>query len=219
MKKILLVLSIGILALTARGNSVVFNTLGPGGTYDLVGSSAVKGSATGLQEFAAQFTALATGNLATVDLGLTYFDPSTQGPVDVYLYGDAGGSPDNLSQILLGSGTPTAQVFTTNNSLVSFAVAGTVPVTIGTTYWLVLKPGSATVRDQWATSDPGVPGTFAFSHDDSSWTTVTTTGLYAFRLTASVPDSGSTLLLMFGSCLGLFCLQQFFLRRRAQSPR
>jgi len=34
MKKILLILSITVLALTARGNSIVFNTLGPGDTYD-----------------------------------------------------------------------------------------------------------------------------------------------------------------------------------------
>jgi len=50
---------------------------------------------------------LASGNLALVDLGLT-FDAGHQGPVNVYLYGDAGGSPDNANQTLLGSGTPSA---------------------------------------------------------------------------------------------------------------
>ena len=37
----------------------------------------------------------------------------------------------------LGAGTPTALFGTTNNSIVSFAIGGTVPVTIGTTCWLV----------------------------------------------------------------------------------
>jgi hypothetical protein len=76
-----------------------------------------------------QFTALASGNLARLDLGLTY-DAGHQGPVNAYLYGNAGGSPDNANQIFLGSGTPTALFGTTNNSIVSFAPGGVIPVTM-----------------------------------------------------------------------------------------
>jgi hypothetical protein len=61
------------------------------------------------------------------------------GQVNIYLYGDATGLPDNGNQTLLGAGTPSGQDAHNNNILLSFAVAGTVPVTTGSSYWLVLK--------------------------------------------------------------------------------
>jgi hypothetical protein len=61
------------------------------------------------------------------------------GQVNIYLYGDAMGSPDNGNQTLLGSGTRSGQDAHNNNVLLSFAVAGTVRVTMGSSYSLVLK--------------------------------------------------------------------------------
>jgi hypothetical protein len=111
-------------------------------------------------------------------------------------------------QMLLGSGTPTAALGTTNNSVVSFAVAGTIPVTKGTNYWLVLKPGGSSVLDLWM--ETSMNGTIAHSLDDSTWHTAPLL-TPAFRLT-SVPDSGATLLLMISALAGLFILQRVALR-------
>jgi hypothetical protein len=147
----------------------------------------------------------ASGNLATVDLGLTAIRGSLS--ANVYLYGDASGSPDNTNQIFLGSA-----LFPNPSSIVSFAVAGTVPVTLGSTYWLVLKP-STNDYGIWNLSSPAVPGSADYSIDDSTWNTnFNGDVLPAFRLTASapagVPDSGSTILLMLGSVFPLLVLQR-----------
>ena len=156
---------------------------------------------------------MASGNLALVDLGLTY-DAGKQGPVNVYLYGDAGGSPDNANQTLLGSGTPTALFGTTNNSIVSFAIGGAIPVTMGTTYWLVLKPGTTNTSDEWNLTSPPILGTVAFSPDDSMWTPVDGLIYVQYNLWCNVPDSGSAILLMLGSVATLFGLQRMFSRQQ-----
>src|SRR5207248_920679 len=142
------VLLIAFCPVQAQATTIVFNTLGPGDTYLSTSGFAVVGvGALGvLEEVAAQFTAMTSGNLATVDLGLTFASGHTPGAVNVFLYADSAGSPNNAIQTFLGSGTPTAKFGTTNNSLVSFTVAGTVPVVTGTNYWLVLKPANVNER-------------------------------------------------------------------------
>jgi hypothetical protein len=204
MKPFIFAFSMAAFALTASADSIVFNTLGPGSTYNQNSAFNI-GQTNGFgggHEGAAQFTALTSGNLTTVDLGLTFdskFQDGTDssGPVNVFLYGNAMGLPDNADQIFLGSGTPTAELGFTNNSLVSFTVAGTVPVTVGSTYWLVVKPGNATEALAWNLSSPAVPGNQDFSTDDARWLNNGTV-LAAFRLsaTAAVPDSGMTAVLM-----------------------
>jgi hypothetical protein len=222
MKKIVLIFSSALLALSVRGTTIVFDDLGtPPLVYDPNNAYLVD---TFPLENAAQFVAGASGNLATVDLGLTYRDSGMPGAVNVYLYGDASGSPDNTNQIFLGSGTPTTQFGSfPATSLVSFAVAGTIPVTMGTTYWLVLKSANNAAVDTWNFSFPPVLGRDDFSTDDSTWmpstvvTPFTGTVLPAFRITAQgagVPDSGSTIMLMLGSTAGLLVLRRPF---RSQS--
>ncbi len=203
MKKEFLILATAVIAFTARGNTIVFNTLGPGDTYDQSNGFDVEASPGFSEDVAAQFTALASGNLATVDLGLTRGVSFPPGPVNVYLYRDASGSPNSAQQRFLGSGTASAVFSTTNNSLVSFSVAGSVPVSVGATYWLVLKPVSGTF-DIWNTSEPPVLSHVAFSINDASWL-VSIGTLPAFRLTSTtgVPDSGSTFLLLLGSFAAL----------------
>jgi hypothetical protein len=164
----------------------VFDTFGPGDTYSQFDAYDVGTFYQTPLEDAAQFTAGASGNLATVYLGLTY-GRTPPLPVNVYLYGDAGGSPDNANQIFLGSVTPIAFYGTTNNSVVSFSVAGTVPVTVGSTYWLVLKPTPSNEYNTWNASFPAVPGMTDYSIVDSGIWASYGPILPAFRLTASVP--------------------------------
>jgi hypothetical protein len=203
----------------AQANTIVFNTLGPGDTY-VANSGVAVGNVGGLGtllEEAAQFTAMASGNLATVDLGLT---GTATGAVNVFLYADSAGSPNNAIQTFLGSGTPTAAFGTTNNSLVSFTVAGTVPVVMGTNYWLVLKPANVnvSVEASWMLS-LATAGSVKVSFDDSTWLDQPPT-LPAFRITAqgaAVPDGSSStwvlLLLGVGASFGLNLL----LHRRSEA--
>jgi hypothetical protein len=67
------------------------------GTSSLRDATIATGVATD-KEQAAQFTAMTSGMLATVHLGLTRVQNTTGGPVTIFLYGDANGMPDNANQ-------------------------------------------------------------------------------------------------------------------------
>src|SRR5207249_2546580 len=71
MKKIVLILSFTVLALTVRGQSVVVDTL-QGGAYEPSFAYDL-GNFAQAAEIAAPFIAQASGNLTTVDLGLNGF--------------------------------------------------------------------------------------------------------------------------------------------------
>lgn len=208
MKKIFLICL--ALALTARADNVVFDTFGPGNTYD-PGMAYFVGNGANHYEPGAQFIAGASGNLSTIDLGLTYFtgsDPSFR-LVNVFLYGIASALPDNATQTFLGSVTPTA-LFDglTNNAIVTLTVGGIVPVAIGSVYWLVLKPSALGTADAWNLSQPAIVGQVGVTFNDSTWVGETKT-LPAFRINAiaAVPDSGGTFLLMLGSSTMILVLR------------
>jgi hypothetical protein len=86
------------------GTELVCNTLASDCTYDP--RSAYAGPQGGWED-AAKFTAMTSGNLAAVYLGLTKMGPQGVGPVSVFLYGDAAGSPNNATQTYLGTVAPT----------------------------------------------------------------------------------------------------------------
>ncbi len=203
-----------------RANTIVFDTLGPGDTYEqLSGYVIIRTSPPGavFNDFAAQFTAMTSVNLAThlkIDLGLTFQSLTTPGQMNVFLYGDAAGSPDDAMQTLLGTVTPTEAFGTTNNSLLSLVVSG-VPLVQGTNYWLVLKPDVGHTR--WNASLPAVTGSIAQRrNNDVTWFTFNDRQLPAFRISAlGVPDSGGTLLIMLGSVAALLVLQRVLRNERS----
>jgi hypothetical protein len=191
MKKITLVLGWTILALTAQGGTIVFNTLGPGDTYSL--SSGFFLETGQMSSYAAQFVAGASGRLTTIELGLTYEDitPDRPGPVNVYLYGDAAGVPDIANKTFLGITGPTTRLGVTDNNPVTLGVVGDVSVLTGSTYWLALE--LAPRFDEFLTFDV--------------WNSSLSTPLPAFRI--EVPDTGTTFYLFGLSLAGLA-----FLRRK-----
>lgn len=192
--------------------ATVFNTLGPGNTYQQNAGYTVAGPASSIGntfEPAAQFTALAGGDLSEIDLGLTTRDG---GSVDVYLYGDAGGSPDNLSQILLGTVTPTQAFGTTNNTITPLFLLNGPSVTAGTAYWLVLKPASDLTRDVWNQS-LGFAGMQDISTDDSTWLQANST-LAAFEIT-SVPEVSPIAMMVLTAITVVFYGRSGFRFRRA----
>jgi VPDSG-CTERM motif len=209
--KIIVILAGAFLSIAARADTIVFDTFGPGDTYDPMHGVEIGGGGN-MEEIAAQFSPSATGNLAKVTLGLTFFNGSNPAfrAVNVFLYGDASGSPDNADQTFLDSVTPTSLFDgVTNNSVVSFSVAGNVPVTAGSVYYLVLKPSSLGTADAWMVSFPAVSGSAFASFNDSTWAEGNAHTLPAFRLTvvSVVPDSSSTILLLLSSLGALLVLQ------------
>ena len=221
MDKILVILASAVLAADASADLTIFDTFGPGNTYNPMLGYQIGGGGN-MTEIAAQFSPAASGDLATVTLGLLFFQGSNTAfdAVDVFLYGDAGGSPDNANQTLLGSTTPVALFDgVTNNSVLSFSVPGTVSVSTGSIYYLVLKPTSLGTDDAWMRSSPVVSGVAFASHDNVTWLAGDSPILPAFRLTvaSSVPDSGPTILLLVVSLAALFLLRPVF--RTGESAR
>jgi hypothetical protein len=200
MNKVVLLGVAGLLAATARANTIAFNTFGPGDTYSANQGYNIAGASSqiGYESTAAQFTSGATGVLSQVDLGITNVNNGT-GLFEVFLYGNASGMPNNANQVLLGSGTPSAS-FGSNNSVVSVSPLTSVSLTSGSTYWLVVKPGASGVLDAWNVSLPNVPGSVDNSVNDSTWFS-NTLGLPAFRLIVSgqgsaVPEQVSSVWLL-----------------------
>ena len=182
MRSFFVILSSAVLALSSCCHVPVVNTFGPGNTYEPIGGYNVEGTPHHLAEVAAPFTAAASGNLATVELGLTFnVSPNGQGPADVYLMAMPVAYQIMPPKCSSPSGTPMAAKETTNNNLVRFAVAGTIPVTKGTNYWLVLKAHGSSVIDLWMMTS--VNGAIASSYDDSKWHTAPLS-TPAFRLTS-----------------------------------
>ncbi len=137
---------------------------------------------------------MATGMLDTIDLGLALGSPSTAGGVNVFLYGDAAGSPNNETRALLGTVVPSVVFGTSNNSLVTLNVIGAAAVVVGTHYWLGLEP--VMIREEFVWNDAFAIGEVSFRDRDFTWESNPGPDvLPAFRITA-VPDQCSTLLLL-----------------------
>lgn len=197
---------------------IVFDTLGPGNTYNQTSGFQVLGSSVGLREAAAEFATIASVNGAwKIELGLTKIQNTSGGPVNVFLYGNAAGVPDNTDQTFLGTVTPTQFFGTTNNSLVSLTVMG-VPLIQGLNQWIVLKPGAADTHDIWNDSATSTFCCSGASADDVNWV-INSPGSFtqAFRITAitAVPDSGGSLLIMLVSVPALLVLQRVLRNQRS----
>lgn len=209
MRRLLWVIIGFALIVSARASSIVFSTLGPADSFNTTAAWAIE--AVDRPFFiAAQFTAQASGNLRTVDLGMT-FDPFLgPGMFNVYLYKDTGGVPNASSATFLGSdGSFGSDI--SFSTLVSLPVSGIVPVSAGSSYWLSLQPAFVNAWSFWDFSSPLLLGTVDYSRDGTTWFLAgTSQEIPAFRLTAAstVPDSSSTMLLLMGSSAALFRLHR-----------
>ena len=199
-------------------DAILFDTLGPGNTYNQTSGFLVLGSSVGVREAAAEFATISDVNEPwKLDLGLTRIPNTSGGPVDVFLYGNAAGVPNNTDQTFLGSVTPTQFFGTTNNSLVSLTVMG-VPLIQGLNQWIVLKPGAADTHDVWNDSATSTFCCSGASADDVNWV-INSPGSFtqAFRITAitAVPDGDNSLLIMLVSVAALFALQRVLRNERS----
>ena len=202
-----------LVAWTAHADTVAFNSFGPGNTYDGGSVYYVGKAGSSPTEQAAQFISQASGFLSTVELALTYPSNHPPEPVNVFLYNDLNGSPDNSSQIFLGAVDPVAVFNPSNNHAVAtLTVTSQVFVSLDSMYWLVLKPADPNGLTFWNFSTDTL-GQMRVSGDDSTWEPESESRIAAFRVNV-VPEPGSMTLLSVGLAISLL-----FFRDRARRTR
>jgi hypothetical protein len=195
-----------LIASSAHADTVVFDSFGPGNTYEISSFFYVGKAGSSPTEQAAQFTAQASGFLSTVELGLTRPSGHPSTAVNVFLYGDLNGSPDNSNQIFLGSADPAGTANQTNNSVATVDVLSQVFVSLDSIYWLVLKPATPDGLTFWNFSNTTL-GQMRVSGDDSTWETEGDPRIAAFRINA-VPEPNSTVLLSIGLAVSLLLMSR-----------
>jgi hypothetical protein len=157
---------------------------------------------------AAQFTAQASGNLVSVDLGVRFSQFFGPGMFNMYLCNDAGGVPDTSNPVLLASDVS----FATFTTLVSLAISGNVSVSADSSYWLSLQPAFQDAWSFWDFSSPLLLGAVGYSSNGTTWFPAGTSAeMPAFRLTAmsTVPDSSFSIMLLAISSLLLLGLRRY----------
>ena len=191
-KILIIVAAVDFVALTAQADTIVFGSVGPSGTYQQFGSYGVENGIPGTppQEIGARFVSPMNGSISQVELGLTYADNINgialpPGTVNVFLYTDSNGSPNNASQVLVGSVSPTTVTGGPPGNLLSTAVSPSFPVSAGISYWLVLKPAAPQMWAEWRFADPNQSTALSVSRDDAAWTISEPANFPAFRFTAS----------------------------------
>lgn len=178
---------------TARADQVVFNSFGPGDSYDSA-LLHVAGSGAGMYEAVAiAFTPSASANLTSISF-------PAQGLLDVNMVlakdsgSDSPGSAlETFSSIALGADT----ILTVNSVLHP-------SLTAGTTYWLEMLPTDPNTFGfgGWNGTNPNVAGDEAQQDiPNGFWQTIPTSEIAAFdvRGTVATPEPGSLSLLASGA--------------------
>lgn len=215
LKTFIAVVCCTLVASLANADTIVYDTFGPGNTYDGDGGYSIGNGSNGPNSnVAAGFTSNTTGFLSTVVFGVTFI--GLPEPMNVVFYTDNAGSPNTANQTLLGQVTPTTAFGPAqNNSVVTLVVAGNVALTIGTAYWIGLLPVNPTENEVWNSSLPATIGPVALGAN-GSYSDIGITGQPAFRVTArtgnGVPETGSTLVLLLGAVGMLAALRSAALR-------
>lgn len=186
---------------TARADQVIFNSFGPGDSYDsallhVAGSLANSG----YEAVAVAFTPTVTANVTSISF-------PAQGVainVNMVLANDSGGNPgsalETFSSIALGGDT-----ILTENSVLHPSL------TAGTTYWLEMLPSDPSNTfgfGGWNGTSPNVAGLESQSNVPGFWQDVATSEIAAFDVmgTGATPEPASLSLFGIGA-LGLlgFC--------------
>jgi hypothetical protein len=145
----------------------LYNTFGPGDSFNTNGSGDVVASHSGIYSYVAEGMAFSPSQTATLDLVRFAASGVQAGSVDAVLAADNGGQPgvtlEDLGSVSV-TGSPT--IYSLSSSLHPL-------LTVSTTYWLILQPTdpSSNMFASWAFSSPVVNDTRALTTDPAhgSW--------------------------------------------------
>ncbi len=180
----------------------LYSTLGPSGEFDTANGYFVDGSNFFNQVLASPFSVSTTATLTDALLGLGNF-AGNNNPVTLYVESNAGGVPGSILTTLTQVGTiPPFQT----NSLTMFTSGG-FTLTAGTMYWLVAQETDPGTEQAWNFAFNDTSNNDAFNQLGSAtgpWSQFFGTDV-AFQIngTTSVPESGSSFLLLGASLLAV----------------
>lgn len=191
---------------------VVFTTLKPNSTYDGGAGQFVSGSNNGFQSIANAFTPNFSGNLISIDIGISIADPDANGSISLRLNpNDPSTNRPNTSIDLASGGLVTMTIYGTSDSaLVTFNYSGpALSLAAGQVYWLSLAPANPNTNVVWHFGGAGVRGSISNSTNGTSYNAPFTGDLSAFRVNV-VPEPSTYAL----AAAGAGFLYAFIRRRR-----
>jgi hypothetical protein len=199
----LLALALCVSSLPAMaGSQSLYSNLGPSGnTYQCCTGWAVSGTGTLGTSFtqANEFTAMASGSVSTIDIGVGYVAGTNSFYAALYTVNGSGLPGTLLDQ---WNGLSSTQNFGGCCGLVTISGISGLSLSAGESYFLVLGPTnvSDTTYLAWNYNSTGAMGTDLFSTDGgSTWTSNGTTTIGAFDILGSAggttPEPSSLLLL------------------------
>ena len=170
-------IAIGALSAAAAAHAdVAFNNLSPGDLYDANNGFLVGGPTAIVPAF--QFVSGASGSINRVVLPMQYFS-GVSSEFNIEVFSDAGGVPGNNLGVL--GRVHGVQFGTSPPPPVQLMPTGTVALTSGTTYWLVVRSIGDSFGS-WHVNDHGEQGLRASQSSGSQiWATSTNTRC-AFRI-------------------------------------
>ena len=200
---------------------ILFNTFGPGDSFERAGGHTVLADPTGITRFAGgidtanAFQVSSESRLESVQLALSRVPESTFAPegtqfvsvghsADVLLLSDAAGAPGSiLESFHLDSVADTPAVYT--------LISQNRPVLFGSTrYWLGVSTGPEPTLLSWHSSGQSLTGLVGQRIGEGPWRVINLfgpNGVDAFRILgvadASATPEPSTLLLVFSAVLGV----------------
>ena len=180
MKLAALVLLAGSLA---HADVTAYNNLGPGDSYSGNGWIVYGPLTSPPWTHAFQFTAAASGPITRILVPIQHLSGGSQFRFE--LYSDTGSTPD-ASLGIIGIATGFDNSSPPLPPPVELPAANTIPITSGTTYWLVAF-GVGDVQGTWHANNQSITGLRAYRFSDPPWTTGTVE-IGAFRIEVAGGD-------------------------------
>jgi hypothetical protein len=176
------------MVISASAQVVVYNSFGPGNSYDTTTKWAVSGASTsgGYRGQAEAFTPGISGDLSSIVLATAHINGSALS--DFFIAQDNGsGAPGTILESF--SSTQNANGLLTLNSVAQPLLQA------GTQYWLCDEPSTSTSLNGWYENNQGQNG-FAFERSEWGWSAVAgppASGVFKVSVTA-VPEPSAAML-------------------------